>query len=305
MFPEYNRRAGRLISLGDRIVDCFLRSQNATGRPASENDGHAPAEAAAQLPSPTSKEVLAVSAYLTWLSNGSALERIRLARTEHHSGRRAPSRSTSWIPERGESHIHGALHVVPRRRRPGGRGWETRKPDRSGDPIPGTTAPVRRASIRWPGSFASTMPYLDPGGLTDEDAQQLAEFINSKPRPVFPFKDQDYLVRKAPVDSVYYPQRSRFDTFPDSTTRTGSKPDCLSDSDFRFARKSTISRGMHRLLIIEPRGGFMVGTGRPRSRPRRVEPKSSSCLRRNRHRAYSCTGTRLDGRLRHRRLARG
>ena len=23
LFPEYNRRAGRLISLGDRIVDCF------------------------------------------------------------------------------------------------------------------------------------------------------------------------------------------------------------------------------------------------------------------------------------------
>ena len=31
-FPEYNRRAGRLITLADRIVDCFLRSENATGR---------------------------------------------------------------------------------------------------------------------------------------------------------------------------------------------------------------------------------------------------------------------------------
>src|SRR5262245_58708064 len=31
MFPEYNRRSGRLYSLGDRIVDCFLRSENATG----------------------------------------------------------------------------------------------------------------------------------------------------------------------------------------------------------------------------------------------------------------------------------
>src|SRR5213592_1548045 len=60
MFPEYNRRAGRLFSLGDRIVDCFLRSQNATGT----------AEADAELPSLTSREVLAVSAYLTWLSKG-------------------------------------------------------------------------------------------------------------------------------------------------------------------------------------------------------------------------------------------
>ena len=32
MFPEYNNRAARLISLQDRVVDCFLRSENATGR---------------------------------------------------------------------------------------------------------------------------------------------------------------------------------------------------------------------------------------------------------------------------------
>src|SRR5258708_4478134 len=31
MFPEYNRRSGRLYSLTDRIVDCFLRSENSTG----------------------------------------------------------------------------------------------------------------------------------------------------------------------------------------------------------------------------------------------------------------------------------
>ena len=60
MFPEYNRRSGRLFSLGDRIVDCFLRSQNATGG----------THAADELPSLTAKEVLALSAYLTWLSRG-------------------------------------------------------------------------------------------------------------------------------------------------------------------------------------------------------------------------------------------
>ena len=35
------------------------------------------------------------------------------------------------------------------------------------------------------GIIRYTMPYLDPGSLTDEDAQQLAAFINSKPRPVY------------------------------------------------------------------------------------------------------------------------
>src|SRR5205807_5486680 len=32
MFPEYNARAARLITLTDRIIDCFMRSENATGR---------------------------------------------------------------------------------------------------------------------------------------------------------------------------------------------------------------------------------------------------------------------------------
>src|ERR1043165_1052603 len=31
MFPEYNRRSGRLYSLADRIVDCFWRSEKPTG----------------------------------------------------------------------------------------------------------------------------------------------------------------------------------------------------------------------------------------------------------------------------------
>jgi thiosulfate dehydrogenase len=46
MFPEYNNRAARLISLPDRIVDCFLRSENGTARPE-------------ELPTTSSKEVLA------------------------------------------------------------------------------------------------------------------------------------------------------------------------------------------------------------------------------------------------------
>src|SRR5262249_3806185 len=63
MFPEYNARAARLISLADRVVDCFLRSENATGRSLEE------------LPTTGSKEVLALSAYITWLAKGQAVGR--------------------------------------------------------------------------------------------------------------------------------------------------------------------------------------------------------------------------------------
>jgi thiosulfate dehydrogenase len=57
VFPEQNVRAGRLYTLNDRIVDCFLRSENATGAGGD----------AAQLPETTSKEVEAIAAYVTWL----------------------------------------------------------------------------------------------------------------------------------------------------------------------------------------------------------------------------------------------
>jgi thiosulfate dehydrogenase len=54
------------------------------------------------------------------------------------------------------------------------------------------------------GIIRYTMPYLDPGGLGDEDAQHVAAFITSKPRPAYPYKDRDYSGGKIPVDAVYY-----------------------------------------------------------------------------------------------------
>jgi thiosulfate dehydrogenase len=206
MFPEYNRRAGRLISLGDRIVDCFLRSQNATGRLTVENDGHHPAEAAETLPSPTSKEVLAVSAYLAWLSNGSAVGKNPAWRGQNTIptealipvGKLDPKKGEAIFVERCTS-CHGVdgQGVAVGDKKPGPL-WG---PDSWNDGAGAARIYTLAGIIRF------TMPYLDPGSLTDEDAQQLASFINSKPRPSFPFKDQDYLVEKVPVDSVYYPRR--------------------------------------------------------------------------------------------------
>ena len=54
------------------------------------------------------------------------------------------------------------------------------------------------------GIIRYTMPYLDPGSLSDEDAQHVAAFITSQSRPVYPFKDRDYGTSKVPVDAVYY-----------------------------------------------------------------------------------------------------
>ena len=49
------------------------------------------------------------------------------------------------------------------------------------------------------GIIRYSMPYLDPGSLTDEEAQQVAAYITSQPRPRYPFKEKDYVGGKVPV----------------------------------------------------------------------------------------------------------
>jgi thiosulfate dehydrogenase len=191
MFPEYNNRAARLISLPDRVVDCFLRSENATGRGTEA------------LPSPTSKEVLALTAYLSWLSRGSAV------------GTNPPWRGKNAIaPDK--------LIPVDRIDRKQGQAiYEERCTSCHGADGQGVQIGDKKAGPLWgdgswndgagaarvytlAGILRYTMPYLSPGSLTDEEAQAVAAFITSKPRPRYPFKDRDYAGSKVPPDAVYY-----------------------------------------------------------------------------------------------------
>jgi thiosulfate dehydrogenase len=191
MFPEYNKRSGRLYSLGDRIVDCFLRSENATGL--GERD----------LPTTTSKEVLALSAYITWLADGA-----QVGKNPTWRGRNTIA-SSSLIPiekldpRRGEvlfmelcTNCHGADgQGVAIGDKKAGPLWG---PDSWNDGAGAARVYTLAGIIRY------SMPYLNPGSLTDQEAQELAGFIDSKPRPSYPYKQQDYRTEKLPADSVYY-----------------------------------------------------------------------------------------------------
>lgn len=197
MFPEYNKRSGRLYSLGDRIVDCFVRSENGAGtiRPGDNS-----------FPTTTSKEVLAVSAYITWLARGSEVGKNPVWRGQNTIASANLIPIAKLDPAKGEAlfkehctNCHGddgqGVAIGDKKAGPlwGPDSWN----DGAGAARVYTLAGIIRYS----------MPYLDPGRLTDEEAQQLAAFINSKPRPVYPFKQQDYLTEKLPVDSVYYSKR--------------------------------------------------------------------------------------------------
>ena len=199
MFPEYNRRSGRLYSLTDRIVDCFWRSESSTDLVEG-----LPREAAVEkLPSPTSKEVLALAAYITWLARGAAVGKNPSWRGQNTIDAKALIPVGTLDAKKGEemylercTSCHGAdgQGVQVGDKKPGPL-WG---PDSWNDGAGASRVYTLAGIIRY------AMPCLNPGSLTDEEAQQVAAFITSKPRPVFPYKATDYLTEKLPADAVYY-----------------------------------------------------------------------------------------------------
>lgn len=193
MFPEYNRRSGRLFSLGDRITDCFLRSENATG-------GNLGPE---ELPTPTTPDVLAISAYLTWLAKDGPMGKNPSWRGQNTIAQSALIPLNQLDPKKGEAIYNDRCATC---HGPDGQGVQI------GDKIAGPLWGPRSWNdgagaarvYTLAGMIRYSMPYLDPGNISDADAQHVAAFINSKPRPAFPFKDRDYRVEKLPVDAVYY-----------------------------------------------------------------------------------------------------
>jgi len=198
MFPEYNRRSARLFSLGDRITDCFLRSENATGGELSADE----------LPAPTSPEVLAISAYLTWLSRGSAMGKNPAWRGQNAIQASALVPVGKLDPAKGEAIYADRCATC---HGPDGQGVQI------GDKIAGPLWGPRSWNdgagaarvYTLAGMIRYSMPYLDPGNISDEDAQHVAAFIDSRPRPAFPFKARDYRVEKLPADAVYYGREGR------------------------------------------------------------------------------------------------
>lgn len=192
-YPEMNRRAERMFTLEDRIIECFMRSENGT-------------QVASRFPTADSREVQAVKAYLDWLSR------------DYEKGQPLPWRGKNTIaadkqipvdhldPSKGEAlflekcvNCHG---------RDGQGVWIGDKkaaplwgPDSWNDGAGAARVYTLAGIIRY------AMPYLEPGSLSDEEAQQLAAFITSRPRPSYPFKDRDYASAGPPKDAVYYPPR--------------------------------------------------------------------------------------------------
>lgn len=203
VFPEYNNRAGRTFTLEDRIVGCFLRSENATG---AKHKAKGTRADSSFLPRTDSKEVAALAAYISWLSENFP--------------------KGSGLPWRGQNQI-APEHRIPLDKLNPSRGdalYKTHCTQCHGSDGQGVPIGDKKAGPLWgpkswndgagaarvytlAGIIRYAMPYLNPGSLTDEEAQEIAAFITSKPRPVYPFKNRDYLANPIPEDAVYYRNR--------------------------------------------------------------------------------------------------
>lgn len=157
LFPMFNQRAGRVISLHDRIQECFVRSEN--GHPLPE-DG---------------PEMRALVSYIEWLSTG------------HQRGRPFPGRGFVKLPAAEPDAAHGSAiyreQCAPCHGSEGSGAppiipalWG---PQSYNDAAGMNTVPKMAAFVQ------HNMPQNHPGTLPPQDAYDVAAFIHAKPRPRF------------------------------------------------------------------------------------------------------------------------
>jgi thiosulfate dehydrogenase len=186
-FPQYRARDGRLISLQDRIADCFERSLNGTAPPFD------------------SPEMMAVSAYITWLSHG-----MPVGESPAWRGKNSIARENLIPIERLDVAQGGALYQQQCAVCHGqdGQGVDLRvaKPGPLWGPGSWNDGAGAARVYTLAGYIRYAMPLTAPGSLTDEQAQLIAAFVNSHDRPAFALKAKDYPNGDVPVDAVYYPR---------------------------------------------------------------------------------------------------
>jgi thiosulfate dehydrogenase len=178
-FPQYRSRAGGTQIIEDRINDCFRRSM----------DGKALV--------PEGRDMRDIIAYMAFLSSGYPV----FAQVEGQSFPRVPPLEGDTV--RGASTFAAKCSVCH-----GADGAGT-------DVFPALWGPgsynigAGMARVQTAAAFIKVaMPQTEPGTLTDQEAYDLATYINTRPRPDFPGKELDWPFGDPPPD-VAYPVNSK------------------------------------------------------------------------------------------------
>jgi thiosulfate dehydrogenase len=179
LFPEYQSRGAAVQSLEERINDCFLRSMN--GRKLR----------------PSGNEMVALLAYITWLSQGVPTGEAVVGR-----GFKDVKAPAAPDPARGK-----ALYAEKCSACHGASGQGIARAD-GGFAFPPLWGPksfndgagMARTSIA--AAFVQTkMPLGNAGTLSDQDAYDIAAFFTAQPRPKFVPKAHDWRRGDRPADA--------------------------------------------------------------------------------------------------------
>lgn len=175
VYPEYRSRNAKVNTLADRINECFERSLNGRALP------------------PDSSKLQAVVAYIAWLSQG------------------VPQGAT--VPWRGLQHIKSGRPLDPANGKKifankcvfchGSDGQGTMvAPPVWGPQSYNIAAGMARVSVA-AAFIKSNMPRTAGWTLSDDDAYDVAAYVNSQPRPDFVGKIGDWPKGGRPADAPY------------------------------------------------------------------------------------------------------
>ncbi len=173
-YPQYRARAGRFVSIEERVNGCLARSMNGAPLPVD-----APAMGA-------------ITAYFAHLSHGIP------------AGAGVVGQATPPVPRLAADTAHGAqVYSTACARCHGAEGTGTLlAPPVSG---PGSyNIGAGMARVYTAAAFIrANMPYDAPGTLSAQDAIDVAAYINALDRPDFAGKENDWPLGGAPSDSPY------------------------------------------------------------------------------------------------------
>jgi thiosulfate dehydrogenase len=201
MYPLFRERSGSEETIAKRVNDCFERSLD--GQPLDT----------------TGREMQAIKAYIAWLGQ-SVPVKVK------------PKGSGIWAPEyldRAADPVRGeAVYVAKCQSCHGtdGQGLPIPESARDYPPLWGPRSYAESAGLfrlsRFAGYVKANMPLgatWDNPQLTDEEAWDVAAFINSQPRPKHRFLDADFSnLAGKPFDHPFGPYA---DTFPETQHKYG------------------------------------------------------------------------------------